>query len=1014
MALVVVDGLAGLFTLPRLEDPELSPRAGLITTRFPGASASRVDALVTMVLEEELAELDELKVIRATSRAGLSTIIIEVRDDLKDFVSAWSRVRQAIRDAESRLPPGSELPEFERREARAFACLVAVVWSGEEPPNSAVLGRTTRELEDVLRRLPGTEKVESFGLPQEEIEVLLDPADLAAYRLTPGAIARAISEHDVKVSSGRLRTSEVDLLLELPELKNLEDLSRVLISADQDARTIPLGQLSTLRRGEALPPREKVLIGGARSCVVGVKVVSSQRLDLWSGTLTAELEAFKQGLPQGVDLVLLFNQSDFTQERLSQLQLSLLLGACLVALTVLVTLGWRASIAISAALPLTTLFVLAGMKALGVPIHQISITGLIIALGLLIDNAIVVTDEVQHRISQGTPSEKALEGAVTYLFGPLTSSTLTTVLAFMPLVLMPGPAGEFVGSISTTVILALLGSLFLSLTIIPLIYSLLAKRGQGGENSTPTPTPTSGLSRVLSLGIRWSWGTELLARFLKSSLRHPFLGIGFGLILPLAGYLVSSQLPEQFFPPSDRPQCELTVELPPGASLDKTEALVERINALLLQSPKVERLDWYLGRSTPPFYYNLLGNRVAAPNYAQAMVVLDANLGSDLYAVQRQLQNTLDESFPEGRILLRQLEQGPPFEAPVEIRLYGWDLEVLRDLGQQIRLLLSQVPEITHTLASLDEDVVTLGYQSDEVSLRTTGLSGRSLSEFLAGSTEGIIAGSILEDTEQISVRVRLDDAFRAELSSLRSLEPMPSVTVAQLGELELRSEPGVITRRNKRRLNTVQGFVQSGVLPSKALENFRDLLKDSDFELPPGYELAYGGEAAERDQAVGNLLASAGLLGVLMVATLVLGFSSFRLAALIASVAAASVGLSLGAIWLFGYPFGFMAIVGAIGLVGIAINDSIVVIAALEDDPKARAGELDRMVEVVIGCTRHVFTTTLTTMAGFTPLLLNGGSFWPPLAVAVAGGVVGATILALVYVPTVYRLLKRLPSFGG
>lgn len=1000
--LLLVDGLAGLLTLPRMEDPLLSDRAALIVTRFPGASAERVEALVTIPIEKELAEVEELKLIRTDSRPGLSTVVVEVKDELTEFISVWSRVRDALDDAKLEFPAGAGDPDFERREARAYAAIVALSWEGEAELRPGILGRYGRELEDLLRATGGTEKVDIFGAPNEEVQVLLDPESLVRHRLTPAEVAAQISAHDVKSGAGRLTSDEVDLLLQLPELDTPEELSGVLVKADAEGRSVPLSDLATFERHEQTPPREKVLIGLKRSVVVAAKVVPDKRVDLWSADIHNRLEEFQKNLPQGLKLHFLFDQSFFTAGRLQQLQRNVMLGAALVALTVFFAMGWRSALVVSAALPLTTLIVLSVMKMLNVPIHQMSVTGLIIALGLLIDNAIVVTDELQQAVNKGATVEEGIETTVEHLTVPLLSSTATTVLAFMPLVLMPGPAGEFVGSISITVISALLGSLFLSLTIIPVLYGVMRSRIPEIGKST----------RFWNRGLSFGPLYRLYRNSLKLCYAYPLLGILLGLLLPVAGFVAASGLQEQFFPPSDRGQCELTLEMPPGTAIAKTEAMVKRVQEFLDQQPSVRRVDWYLGRATPAFYYNLLGTRQAASNYAQAMVVLSDDLSAEqLYGTQRRLQNELDKKFPEARILVRQLEQGPPFEAPVEIELYGPDLRVLRRLGDEIRLLLTQVPEITHTSASLNEELVSVKFQPDETRVRTSGLTSEELSAFLFSSTEGVVAGSLLEDTEQVQVRVRLEDPHRERLGAIQTLEPRPSLTIERLGELKIEPDRAVITRQDRRRLNRVQGFLQSGVLPSIALNKFNQKLEASDFKLPPGYELKLGGEAAKRDEAVGNLLASAGTLMVLMCSTLVLGFSSFRMAAIVAAVAVASIGLSLGALFVFGYPFGFMAIVGSMGLVGIAINDTIVVLAALQANPQSASGDLDASVRVVVDASRHVFTTTATTIAGFLPLYLSGGSFWPPLAVAIAGGVTGATMLALYFAPAALRLLRYKPK---
>lgn len=270
-----------------------------------------------------------------------------------------------------------------------------------------------------------------------------------------------------------------------------------------------------------------------------------------------------------------------------------------------------------------------------------------------------------------------------------------------------------------------------------------------------------------------------------------------------------------------------------------------------------------------------------------------------------------------------------------------------------------------------------------------------------------------MEATEELPVRVRVDNDLRGELGQIQSLDMLAAapdesgrrarVPLSAVADVELQAEISAIPRFNGRRMNEVQGFITAGVLPAEVLGKFRKRLEEVEFEMPPGYSYEFGGEAEKRNDAIGNLLASVGVLMVLMVATLVLSFGSFRVASLVGVVGVLSVGLGLGALWLFGYPFGFMAIVGCMGLAGVAINDTIVVLASLREDKQARVGNPTAVREVVVRCTRHVVATSLTTMAGFTPLVISGGGFWPPLAISIAGGVGGATILALFFVPSAY-----------
>lgn len=385
-----------------------------------------------------------------------------------------------------------------------------------------------------------------------------------------------------------------------------------------------------------------------------------------------------------------------------------------------------------------------------------------------------------------------------------------------------------------------------------------------------------------------------------------------------------------------------------------------------------------------------------------------------------QLQRELDEAFPQSRTLVRLLEQGPPFDAPVEVRIFGSDKSVIGRLGDQAREILAGTPDVVHTRSDAGEGVPKVSLRIAEEEARLAGLDLKSIADQLNFALEGAIGGSVLEGIEELPIRVRVANAERGDLAAIASTNMLADtangltmsdgdftgVPLSALGDLTLVAEPASITRINGRRVNEIQAFITAGVLPAVVQSAFEERLEASGFELPPGYFLNFGGEASKRDESVGNLLASTGLLLVMMIATLVMSFHSFRVASIVGAIALLAAGLGTGSLWLFGYPFGFMAIVGTMGLIGVAINDTIVVLAAIREDPLASVGDRVAIQDVVVRATRHIVATTLTTIAGFVPLLIAGGGMWPPLAITIAGGVSGATILALYFAPSAYILL--------
>ncbi|NEO82970.1 MAG: efflux RND transporter permease subunit [Spirulina sp. SIO3F2] len=1000
LLLIIVWGLSSFFTIPRMEDPELTQRYGTITTFFPGATPERVESLVTEKIEQELFELEEIDTIESTSSTGISIIGVELKEVIVDVDPIWSKVRSKLDDVTPELPPGASDPEYEAGDPSASALIAALTWELESTPNHTILQRLAEGLEDQLRAIPGTDKVEIFGAPEEEIRVEINPTDLARLGLTAQNLAGQIRASDAKVAAGQFRSGDTELLLEVDsELGSLERVRHIPIQLSDEGQTTRLGDIATVSKGVEDPATELALVDGHAAIALSATVESDYRVDLWAQDARVTLEQYSANLSDGIGLVTILDQSQYVKQRLDGVIFNLLLGSGLVIAVSLLMLGWKSALIVGSALPLATLMVFGCMNVLGIPLHQMSVTGIIIALGLLIDNAIVVVDEVQIRLREGLAPGKAVAATVKHLLIPLLASTLTTVLAFIPIATSPGGTGEFIGAIGSTVILALISSLFLSLTIIVSLVGLL--------------------HRWQPFSTQWQWlqagfGNAALAQIYATTLdrlfRRPWLTIGLALIIPVFGFTQFASLEQQFFPPTNRDQFQIEFELPAQTAIAETQRQISQAREIIRNHPQVAEVQWFLGKSAPAFFYNVVANRENAPNYAQGIVQLSDT--RNLRGTIQTLQTELDAAFPAAQVLVRQLEQGPPFDAPIELRLYGSDMQQLRSLGNDLRAELMTLPEVIHTRADLTEALPKLALNVDEVQARRVGLDNAEIASQLDSILEGAVGGSILEATEDIPVRVRVSNSTRGTLDRVASLDLVnaqnATIPLDALADVELLPNLATISRYNSERINTVQAFLTAGSLPATVLAEFEQRLEAQGFELPPGYRLEYGGEADARGSAIASLFSTVGVLAIIMAATLILSFNSFSLAVVIGSVAIAAVGLATFALWLFNSLFGFTAILGTLGLIGLAINDSIVVLAALREHPEARLGDWRATAQVVFKSTRHVLATTVTTITGFIPLLLDPTGFWPPLAIAIAGGLGGATLLALYYVPAVHILLNR------
>ena len=1011
--LILIAGVSSLGSLSRAEDPAMARRFGTITTFFPGASALRVESMVTEPIEKELRELHEIDEIISNSRTGVSVITIKFHDryGYDDVDAVWSKVRDRVGDAAARLPSTAGVPDVRDRTSTAVTLLPAFVWKGEGEAPMGILTRFAEELENRLRNLDGTKETELIGEAAEEMRVTVDPMVLASLGLRAVDVSRAISRADAKVPAGRMHAEASDLVIEVAgELISAERIRRIPLRQEPDGRLLRVGDVARVEKTIEKPPRSAVSVHGRPAVLVAATMEPRNRVDLWAEKARQIVDEYRLEIDPEIDLEIAFDQSGYTQTRLASLVANLVLASLIVWIVLFVMMGLRSAFIVGSALPLTVALVLIQFNLIGMPLHQMSITGLIIALGLLIDNAIVVVDEYNGFVARAFPPEEAVARSVSHLFIPLLASSITTILAFLPIVLAPGPMSEFVGPISVGVILSIVSSFFLSMTIIPAMAGRFTAR-----RDEPGP-------RFWRFGYSNPRLVALYERSLEFALERPWRGIAISLALPALGFVVVTTLPSQFFPPNDRDQFQVQIVMPSQTSLADTAAAARRARALINAHDEVVDSLWVVGEAAPRVYYNMM--TAQERNAAFAGGVVQTRSASATQRLLGPLQLELSEAFPEARVLASAFEQGPPFDAPIEIRIIGPGLDELRRLGDQLRRILARTRDVTYTLARLQGGEPKLLFETDEEALRLSGIRLVDVAEQLSASLEGLLGGSVLEANQEIPVRVRVPDSIRSELALLRNdyvlagpgsgmasgghrgIEGVPLNAVTRI---HLVPELSGVPRRDGERVNTVQAFLRPFTIISVALDDFKSRLAESDFELPPGYRLEFGGESEESNEAVGKLFAFAVPLFILMAGTIILTFNSFRMAGIIGIVAFLSIGLAFVGVWSFGYPMGFNAILGTMGLVGLAINSAIVVLSALRADPDCESGDPEAVRRVVVGATRHILATTLTTVGGFVPLIAFGGRFWGPLATAIAGGVGGSAILALYLVPALYiRMVGR------
>jgi multidrug efflux pump subunit AcrB len=998
--LIFAGGISSWFSLPKLEDPRIPQRFFLIITEYPGASARLVESSITVPLESALASTAEIKVVNSTSSTNSSVITIELDETVDDsnnqqFISRISdRVAAAARDLPSQaLPP--RIVE-EESVASAFTFISALEWKGDGPPQLDILNRIARILKERIETLSGTEYVSLHGEPEEEIHVTVNASEIAELGLSMMQLGQVVQGSDSKSAAGRLfqnnKLTNIEVKGEFDSVARIEQLP---IKSGEN--NVLLGEIAAVERTHKQPEDNITLFNGQRTVLVASRIKPTEQTDDWTKKVHRIIDSVTDEVGDLVDIVPVFKQSKYTNDRLSVLGQNLLLGMLAVMGVVLIFMGWKSGLIVALSLPLTAGCVLFSLSVFDVKIQQMSMFGMIMAIGLLIDNAIVMTEEVRSRIQAGMDRITALKEAVDHLFTPLLASSLTTILAFMPILLIKGSSGDFIGTISVSVIFAIIFSYALSMTVIPSVCSRLEKPNE--QNTSP---------RWWVNGIQSTKHRDAFATFLKGTLGKPWLSIILSIALCAAGFMLAGTLPKVFFPAAERDMFEMRVWFEKDISVSGAQEKVLQIDEIIRNQKGVRQTVWSIGDSIPVFYYNQLMNN-KQQNYYSEVVITTENVEQSKNLID-DLQTILNDQYPDLQIVTKAFSQGPPVEAPLELRIFGPQTDTLRILGEELRGVIAKQEGVLHTQASVSGGRPKIWFNADEQALADEGLRLDDVARQLRSAFEGIHAGSILEDVVELPVRISVSNQERASIEQLRSFPIMlPNGEwgpAAAFGTFSITPEAAAIGRRNGERVNIIHGYLTQGVKPIDVTNAIVAELTDKNWQLPEGYRWSIGGDAEESNKANASLKENLPVLILLMITSLVLAFRSFRMAAIIGIVAILSAGFGLLSLWISGFPIGFIPILGVTGLIGIAINGSIVVLAALNDNARARAGDIDAITEETIACSRHILSTTLTTIAGFIPLiLLVGGQFWPPLAVVIAGGVGLSIILSLWFTPSVYKL---------
>ena len=998
---VVVGGLLSFDSLPRQENPQLAERWGDITAVLPGASPERVETQISDILETELREIDEIKILSSNSSTGVGLVGIELKETVSKAQTdeVWSKIENKLRETSNLVPEGTRIGLS--HSGPPTTLLFALQWLGDGEPQMIIISRLASQLKRKLANISNSEKSVIYGDTKEEIYIGANLDLLADAGMNIQDIANAVNQYDSKQALGNITGAKSEFRIQAQDnISLVNDLKKLPLKIIGDFQALRLEDVATVNKLPVDPPIEFVEFNGTPSVFVEVRGIFSQRTDLYSGSVLRITDEFKRELPEEIGLELVFNEADFVEDKFSFLLQSILIATFLVLALSYISLGPRSAIIVSAVVPLTILLVLVLCSIFSIPLHTTSVTGIILSLGLLIDNSIIVVEDYKFRKSKNLINREAIYASIRHLSLPLLAATVTTGLAFMPMAAGKGASPEFVGEMAITIIFAVSSSLLLALTVVPVLLKIMEEKNFFNLNNSKN----SGFSNDKIY--------KNYEMFLKWSFHKPFRALILALILPLTGFISFNFLDTDFFPNQGKPMFKVEVELDKNASIFATKERVKSIREQVLMEDYIESDMWWIGRRLPRLLYNVIGGSSGEGSDNLATGVYFTNSYSEMDRSLEDLAKNLEKDHADVRIRVSKFTNGPPVEFPVQVAIFGDDNQVLKILGERLKAIISKSPQVSDVFADQSASITGLELKLDEIDLAFSSKSSREILNEISSSTRGMYISSMLDGNKEIPIRIKNNNIESKEINQT-SLLAIPGRNgyeyVENFSDIEFKSEINQINRYQGSRLNSVKAAVYPGSLASMVLKDVEEELKVFENSLPAGYSMRQFGDADERARSFGQLFSTFFLFLGLIILTLVMILNSFLQASVILLVGFLCVGLGFLGMFLGFQNFGFIGLVGIVGLAGLAINDAIVVLSHLNEEAADGKLSKDELISTTIRSTRHIVTTSITTVGGLFPLLFD--TFFETLAWAMCFGVIGSAMIALLLIPSMYCFLGRVET---
>jgi multidrug efflux pump subunit AcrB len=989
--LVLATGVFALANLGQKEDPDFTFRTMVVQVTWPGASVHELQEQVVDKIERKVQETPQLDYVQSYAHPGSAVIFINLRGEARgrEVSDAFYQVRKKIGDIQNTFPEGVQGPFFNDEFGDTYLALYAIEGQGFTYPELRDFAKGAR---DNLLRVSGVGKVDLLGVQDEKVYIEVPSRVLAERNITAQDIQSALAGQNSQAPAGTVQTSERSVRLDVQgSILTVDEIRNLRVKAG--GQIIRLGDIASVKRGVEDPPVSRIRHNGKESVVLGVVMAKGYNVVEVGKELEAALQRIYSELPVGVQFSKISDQPAVVTSAVSEF-LEALGEALLIVLAVsLLSLGWRAGIVVALTIPLVLAATFLTMYISGIDLQRISLGALIIALGLLVDDAMIAVEMMERKLEEGFDKLPAASFAYNTTAFPMLTGTLITTAGFIPVGFAASTSGEYVNSLFWVVGMALVISWFAAVYFTPWLgYALLAHR-----------PAAEGVHRDV-YGKRFYRG---LRGVIAWCLRHRRLVTGLTIAIFAAAGAGFSFIPQQFFPSSDRPEILADLWLPEGTSYKETEQQAKRLEERLLADKEIGSVTAFVGEGIPRFFLPL-DQQLKNQNFAQFLILPKDPAGREP-AIQR-IRSVLASDFPGVRFKVERLFVGPPVGWPVQLRVQGPDRDEVRRIAGQVKEAMAAHPLVFNVHDTWHEPAPSLQLGIDQDRARAIGVTSSAIRQTLQTVLSGSTVAEFREKDQTISVVLREPGQARGLLTAVENAyvktSAGQSVPVSQIATVELAFEPGVEWRRGRLPSITVQGLIPDGVQSpdiTKAIYGQLEFLRTS---LPAGYRIEMQGAVEESAKGQSSIVAKVPVLLIAILLLLMIQLQSLGKTALVIATAPLGIIGAAAALLIFQQPFGFVAILGVIALAGIIMRNSVILVDQIKQDMDSGIDAYDAILGSTVRRFRPIALTAAAAVLALVPLAAS--SFWGPMALAMMGGIVAATILTLTFLPALYAL-----SFG-